>query len=135
MFNLYKKIQNLDLPNDCQLRLFDNTIVSILTYGCEVWGYGHLKMMHAYFLKYILNVKQSTSHSMLYGELGRVPLYIGINKRIVVVFGYNLLFGGNRLSSTLYSIIFQYHKNYDRNYKWLLYLPQFNIYKYITYLF
>ena len=84
MFSLYKKIQNLDLPNDCQLKLFDNTIVSILTYGCEVWGYGHLKMMHAYFLKYILNVKQSTSHSMLYGELGRVPLYIGINKRIVV---------------------------------------------------
>ena len=119
MFSLYKKIQNLDLPNDCQFKLFDNTIVSILTYGCEVWGYGHLKMMHTYFLKYILNVKQSTSHSMLYGELGRVPLYIGINKRIVV-FWYNLLYGGNRLSSTLYSIIFQDHINYDRNYKWLI---------------
>jgi hypothetical protein len=40
MFSLYKKIRNLDLPIDFQLKLIDNTIVPILTYGCEVWGYG-----------------------------------------------------------------------------------------------
>ena len=123
MFNLYKKIRNLYLPIDCQLKLFDSTIVPILTYGCEVWGYGKLKMIvkvHTDFLKYILNVKQGTSQSLLYGELGRFALYIVINKIIVVVFWYNLLFGGYKLSSTLYSIIFQDHINYDRNYTWLI---------------
>jgi len=74
------------LPIDFQLKLFDSTIVHILTYGCEVWGFGNLKMIenaHTDFLKYILNVEQCTPHSMLYGELGRFPMYIVINKRSV----------------------------------------------------
>ena len=32
LFSLYRKIRNLDLPIDCQLKLFDSTIVPILTY-------------------------------------------------------------------------------------------------------
>ena len=38
LFGLNRKIRNLELPIDCQLKLFDNTIIPILTYGCEVWG-------------------------------------------------------------------------------------------------
>ena len=37
LFGLYRKNRNLELPIDCQLKLFDNTIVPILTYGCEIW--------------------------------------------------------------------------------------------------
>ena len=69
MFSRYKKIRNLDLSIDCQLKLLDSAIVPILTYGCKVWGFGKLKMIlkvHIYFLKYILNVKQGTPQSMLY---------------------------------------------------------------------
>ena len=61
LFGLYRKNRNLDLPIDCQLKLFDNTIVPILTYGCEIWGYGYLTIIervHTDFMKYILNVKK-----------------------------------------------------------------------------
>ena len=55
--SLYKIIRNLDLPIDCQLKLFDSTSVPILTYGCEVCGFGKLKIIeqvHTDVLKYIL---------------------------------------------------------------------------------
>ena len=37
LFSLYTKIRNLYLPVDCQLELFDNKVVPILLYACEVW--------------------------------------------------------------------------------------------------
>jgi len=49
---------------------------------------------------------------MMYSkESGRFPFYIVIN-RWSDVLRYNLLFGGNKLSSTLYNIMFQGHTNY-----------------------
>ena len=45
LFGLYRKIRNLELPLDCQLKLFNNTIISILTYGCEVWDLGILVLL------------------------------------------------------------------------------------------
>ena len=63
LFCLYTKIRNLDLSIACQLKLFDNLVVPILTYGCENWGVGDLsgiKKVHTDFLKRILKVKQST---------------------------------------------------------------------------
>ena len=59
---------------------------SVLTYGSEVWGFGDLssiEKVHTDFMKYILKVKQSTPHIMLYGELGRFPLYLIIRKRTI----------------------------------------------------
>ena len=77
MFCLFRKIKNLDLPIDCQIKLFDNTVLPILTYGCEIWGFGDIsciEKVHTDFLKRILHVKKSTPHVMIYGELGRNPL-------------------------------------------------------------
>jgi len=79
--------------------------------------HGHLKMTN--FLKHNLNVKQCTLHSMMYGELGCFTLYIVIHE-LIVVFWYNLLYRGNKLSSTLYNNISQGHINYDRSYNWLI---------------
>jgi len=42
LLSLYRKIQNLDLSIEWKLKLFDNTIVPVLTYGCEIWGVGDL---------------------------------------------------------------------------------------------
>ena len=39
LFSLYQKIRNLDLPINCQIKLFDNIGLPILTYACEVWGF------------------------------------------------------------------------------------------------
>ena len=34
--SLYVKIRKLNLPLDCKPKLFDNTVVPILLYGCEI---------------------------------------------------------------------------------------------------
>ena len=39
MILLFVRIRNLDLPFDLQLKLFDHTVLPILTYASEVWGY------------------------------------------------------------------------------------------------
>ena len=62
LYSLFVKIRNLDLPLDCQIKLFDNTVVPILLYACEVWGYGDLnciEQIHTDCLKHILHVKKS----------------------------------------------------------------------------
>ena len=57
-------------------------------------------------MKYILNVKQSTPHVMLYGELGRFPLSLIIKKKIIK-FWSNLLLGKlSKLSYRRYSILY-----------------------------
>ena len=86
LFGLYQKIRNLELPIDCQLMLFDGMILPILTYGCEVWGFGDLSVIekvHTDFMKRILNVKRSTPHVMLCGELGGYPVTLTIQYRII----------------------------------------------------
>ncbi|KAK6183392.1 hypothetical protein SNE40_010882 [Patella caerulea] len=83
---LYSRIHNLNLPIDCQLKLFDHTILPILLYGCEIWGFGDLspiETIHNQFLRNILKVKKSTPLYMLYGETGRYPLSIYIKHRMV----------------------------------------------------
>ena len=40
-----QKISNLELPIDCQLKLFDNIILPIFTNGCEIWGFGDLSVI------------------------------------------------------------------------------------------
>ena len=45
MILLFTRINNLHLPLDLQLKLFDHTVLPILTYVCEVWGYENLDMI------------------------------------------------------------------------------------------
>ena len=65
------------LPVDLQLTLFDQTVLPILTCGCEVFGFencGLLGTLHTQFLHSILKARKSTPLYMLYGELGRFPI-------------------------------------------------------------
>ena len=41
---LFTTINNLDLPLDLQLKLFDHTVLPILTNSSEVWGYENLDL-------------------------------------------------------------------------------------------
>ena len=59
LFSLYRKIRNLDLSIECQLKLFDNTIVPVLNYGCKLcgfWDLSAIERVHTDFLKRILKV-------------------------------------------------------------------------------
>ena len=43
---------NLDLPIDLQIKLFDNTVLPILMYGCEVFGYENTDILEAVHLDF-----------------------------------------------------------------------------------
>ena len=59
--------------------VFDHTILPILNYSTEVWGFNdwyELEKLHLLACKYTLGVNLSTPTSGIYAELGRHPLYI-----------------------------------------------------------
>ena len=66
-----------ELPPHVYLRLFHVSIVPILCYGSEVWGYmegrSHQIVLNK-FCKRILGVKCSTPNCAVAGELGQYPL-------------------------------------------------------------
>ena len=112
-FALMKKIRNLDLPIDIQIDLFNKTIKPILLYGCELWGTGNIDMLERVQLKFykqILNLKKSTPSNMIYGELGVTPLYIDVQTRMIL-FWAKLVNSTieNKLSSTVYRVIYEMH--------------------------
>ena len=83
---LYKRTRNLNLPTDLQIRLFDHTIVPILLYGCEVWGFQNaqvLENVHNEFLRNILKFRKSTPLYTLHTELGRNPFILNIKSRMI----------------------------------------------------
>ena len=66
--------------NNVEISTTQNALESsIINYSSEVWGCHEAKdieMVHTKFCRKILCVRQSTNVNGLYGELGRVPLYI-----------------------------------------------------------
>lgn len=118
MHLLYMRINNLDLPLDLQLKLFDSTILPIITYGCEIWGFENLQMferIHNSFLRSVIKCRKSTPLYMLYGELGRHPIEITIKTRII---GYwTRLITGNQLK--LANLMYQKLMSTDHQFKWI----------------
>lgn len=107
MYLLFTRINNLELPIDLQLKLFDNTVLPILTYACEVWGYENndiIERVHSEFLRKITKARKSTPLYMLYAELGRYPIQITIDTRIIQF--WNKLVTGkvSKLSHILYQV-------------------------------
>ena len=60
-------------------KLFDFQIKPMLLYAAEVWGltrFRSIETVHMFACKRFLNVSIKTPNTMVYGELGRYPLYI-----------------------------------------------------------
>ena len=49
MFNLIKRARTLELPIDLQIELFDKMVKPVLSYGCEIWGLGMLRILIEFF--------------------------------------------------------------------------------------
>ena len=59
MHLLYKRIYNLNLPLDLQLKLFDSTILPIITYGSDVWGFECLEMFERIHNRFLRTIAKS----------------------------------------------------------------------------
>ena len=123
MYSLFYKIRNADLPIDLSLKLFDHTVLPILTYGSEIFGFENLDMIesvHNEFLRKLLKARKGTPIYMLHGELGRHPVAMTIKSRMIG-FWTRLINGNtNKLSYRIY----QYMLSHDNNlrFKWLAHI-------------
>lgn len=93
---------------DLVIKLFDHTIVPILTYSSEVWGFEKIdiiKRIHQKFLRNVLKLKKSTPWYMVNAELGRLPLQIIIKTRMIVYWNKLIVGKENKLSFKLYQFM------------------------------
>jgi hypothetical protein len=121
MFSLMKKCNNLSLPADLMLDLFDKTVLPVLTYGCEIWGHEMLDIvlkLQLKFYKCILRLKQSTPTMMVFGETGKYPVSVSIKTRMLC-FWFKLCGSQdcNKLSNLVYQCLLHLylvgnHKNH-----------------------
>ena len=121
MHLLYKRIRNLNIPLDLQIELFDHTILPILLYGCEIWGYQNTKLIENVknqFLRSITKLKKSTPIYMLYAELGITPLNVLIKSRMIGFWLKLLNSEDIKLSKTMYNVM-QSELHLNPQYKWL----------------
>jgi hypothetical protein len=62
-------------------------VSSILTYGCEIWEYENVQVLekiHLQFCRNIFKIRTSIPNFMSYGEIGRAPIDVVINVRMIV---------------------------------------------------
>ena len=53
MYSLISKSRRLNLPIDIQLDSYDKTVLPILLYRCEIWGYSNVPSIETFHLKFL----------------------------------------------------------------------------------
>jgi hypothetical protein len=114
--SLFNITRNKDVPINIMFSLFDAYVLSILNYGCEVWGFSraeNIERVQKKFCKWLVNVKMTTNSLALYSEFGRFPLYIG---RYVRIIKYWLnLYGCKKFNCILDTLITNQRKDLENN--------------------
>ena len=121
MHRLYKRIRNLHIPLDLQIELFNHTILPILLYGSEIWGFQNTKLLENVqnqFLRSITKLKKSTPIYMIYAELGITPISIHIKSRMIGLWLKIVNSEDSKLSKIMYNIM-QSELHLNPQYKWL----------------
>ena len=100
-YNLTRIIDLKRLKPKHSNKLFETLIVPILSYGCEVWGAlkqtfqnwekSPIEKVHLRFCKYYLGVNGKATNTACRAELGRFPLKLLVDLRIVTL---KLAWGG-----------------------------------------
>ncbi len=105
LHSLIGKCRKFDLPADMQTELFNTTLLPILTYASEIWGFfrvRELEFLHMTFLKQTLGVHKNISNDMVYGEVGVFPLDIHIKSRMTGYWSEFILGEDIKLCSVMY---------------------------------
>lgn len=85
---------------DIRLDLFDKVVLLVLLYSTEIWIYESIDVIEREYLtkrclKQILNLKNSTSSFIVYGETGHFSLHITIYTRVIGFFAKVILYQEN----------------------------------------
>jgi hypothetical protein len=79
LHKLFIVYNQLNLPTSQKTHLYETLVFPILNYSAEIWGHHRapdIESLNSKFCRKVLGVRQSTNLDALYGELGRLPLYI-----------------------------------------------------------
>ena len=119
---LIRLIRNMRTLGDmsCKtfFKIFDVKISPILLYGSEIWGlnkYDSIEKVHLYACKKYLGVKYNTSNSMVYGECGRLPLYIYSTVKVIKYWLRLLTMPCHRFPKKCYNMMIVYDRNGKQN--------------------
>ena len=78
--SLFRSLNSIDCHEiNIFFKLFDSKVLPILSYSSELWGIydiDGIEIVHTLAIKRFLNVSTHCSNSIVYGETGRVPLFI-----------------------------------------------------------
>ena len=102
------RINNLHIPIDLQIQLFNHIILPILLYGCEIWGFHNsnlIENVQNQFLRTITHLRKSTPIYMIYAELGITPVEIHIKSRMIGFWISLLNSEHTKLSKIMYKIM------------------------------
>jgi hypothetical protein len=122
MYFLLSKSKDHYLSVECKLKMFDSMVLPILLYGCEIWGYENNDICNSVqinFIRHLLPLKRSTPLFMLYGELGRTPVELTVQRRIVCYWARIVSGKQSKLSSILYKVMLSEYLCNDIKYNWL----------------
>jgi hypothetical protein len=95
------------MTKDIFFKIFDAKVLSILLYSSEIWGLCKLQSVervHMFVCKRFLNVPIKTPNIMIYGELGRYPLYINSYIRCIKYWFRLLQLDNTRLPRQAYEM-------------------------------
>ena len=89
-------------------RIFDSKVQSILFYSSELWGFqrlDNLEKVHLLACKRFLGVPLKTPNKIVYGELGRYPIYISTSIRCIKYWFKILKMPDHRLPKQAYKMM------------------------------
>ena len=93
-------------------KLFGAQIVPTLLYAAEIWGYRNyeqIERVHLFACKKFLHVRNKTPNDVVYGELGRYPLFITATVRFIKYWLKLLMQQDNFYSRKAYKMLLALH--------------------------
>ena len=110
-------------PRDVFFKLFDAQVTPVLLYGAEIWGFQRFDIIekaHLFACKRYLNVAQNTPNALLYGDLGRHPMYISSAVRCIKFWLRILTLPSDRLPKKAYNMLLQMEEAGKKSWAYLV---------------
>ena len=126
-YALLSKIKKLHIPLDISIELFNQLVVPVLTYGCEVWGaqdFNCLEILQRKFIKTILGVNRFTPTAMIYGETGVYPIAHTVNMRMINYYMRIVNGKPSKFSCIMYKVLRKQSQVHNLDCKWINYVKK-----------